>query len=210
MSKKFKDFEYDIQYNYADYRTKEGKRDYAVVFKYLGSDTKVVIPSEIESYPVISMVDTFTNREEMEEIILPNSLENISYGCFRNCKNIKTFEIPKTLQKIGTEAFSGCTSLEEIILPQDDEFSEHMAENGLKSRDNILFSSLKSLMSNADEKINDSELIGEVLKIYGNGLDESTIKFLNDTTTADKWTHSLALGDRDLGQNIFENCTKLI
>ncbi|MFI3255742.1 MAG: leucine-rich repeat protein [Eubacteriales bacterium] len=142
--KVFQDFDYDIQYDYADYQKKEGKRDYAVVFKYMGNETKVTVPSEIEGFPVISMSDSFTSREEMEEIILPEQLERISYGCFRDCKKITKITLPETLISIGTEAFSGCTSLEEILCPETPE-----------------------------------------------------------------WLDNISLGNRDLGQNIFENCPKL-
>lgn len=76
----------------------------------------------------------------LEEIVIPCSVKEISHGCFENCRKLKSVIVeegvesiddhafdfcvelkrvilPKTLKKIGNYAFHWCTSLEEVVFP---------------------------------------------------------------------------------------------
>ena len=50
--------------------------------------------------------------EELESIILPNSLKRIEAGAFSACENLKKINIPENVQEIGECAFGLCVSLE--------------------------------------------------------------------------------------------------
>lgn len=69
--------------------------DTAAINKYLGSDTQVSVPSEIEGYKVTA----------------------IHRYAFADQKELKSVTIPEGVISIGFAAFSGCTSLEELNLP---------------------------------------------------------------------------------------------
>ncbi|MBQ3110729.1 MAG: leucine-rich repeat protein [Clostridia bacterium] len=59
-------------------------------------------------------------NEEIEEVILPESLEIIGDRAFLNCKNIKEIKLPENLIGIGKRAFEGCESLVKVNLPDKD------------------------------------------------------------------------------------------
>ena len=53
-----------------------------------------------------------------EEIIIPDSVKEIGYEAFRNCKNLKKVKLPKNLKLLGDAAFFDCVSLESIDIPE--------------------------------------------------------------------------------------------
>ena len=55
---------------------------------------------------------------DLKEIIIPDGVEVIEKGTFKDCTDLKKVDIPKTLRKIGDEAFENCISLEEIKIPE--------------------------------------------------------------------------------------------
>ncbi len=71
---------------------------------------------------IISENSIFVTRHQfknlkLEEISLPEGLEEIRAHAFRNSK-LKRIRIPSTVKKIGFGAFSSCDYLEEVILPE--------------------------------------------------------------------------------------------
>ncbi len=100
------DFEYDFYEN--------GTKAY--IKKYIGTDTNVVVPSEINGKPVTAL-DMFTFTSSVVSVILPDSTEIIPWYAFAGCKNLKTLYIGNSIKTIGEEAFTNCKSLEAIDLP---------------------------------------------------------------------------------------------
>lgn len=49
-------------------------------------------------------------------VVIPEGVEEIGEGAFRNCVNVENVTLPSTLKKIGKQAFSGCTNLKSINL----------------------------------------------------------------------------------------------
>ncbi|HBI85788.1 MAG TPA: hypothetical protein DDX71_05825 [Ruminococcus sp.] len=77
---------------------------------YIGSDTDVVIPSEIDGLPVCLLGDR----------------------AFASAHNLKTVTIPKTVTGLGTYAFAACDVLTEFRVESGNTFCE--------SRDGVLYS----------------------------------------------------------------------
>lgn len=80
-------------------------------------ETKSIIPSiKIEnSIPNYAYI----NRENLTDIVLPESIKSIGERAFAKCKNLKRITLPEDLEYIGASAFSECESLEEVILPRN-------------------------------------------------------------------------------------------
>lgn len=134
---------------------------YVVIDKYIGSDTDVVIPSEIEGKPVkvigesafiastvkvksIVFADSIEVLESnaclglttLETVVFGKSLKTIGDNAFYLCAALKSMTLPSTLESIGILCFAGCDSLTEIIIPQS-----------VASIGNKAFSSCDSLVS---------------------------------------------------------------
>ena len=50
-------------------------------------------------------------------IVLPSTLDTISFNAFRWCENLKEVVLPDGLTEIGSDAFSGCSGLKYIYIP---------------------------------------------------------------------------------------------
>ena len=128
------DFEYEI--------LEDGT---AEIIWYSGTETDLVIPSEIDGHKVTSIgmsafysgsgenfksvyipegvvkigSQAFDNCQNLEEIKLPDTLETIEHSAFNNCSSLTTITIPKNVDSIGFSAFYGCSALTEINVDED-------------------------------------------------------------------------------------------
>lgn len=86
------------------------------ITKYLGSDTKIVIPSVIENKAVVSVGTTFSGNIVLEELELPDTVTKADLS---NCKALKrlTAHGLTTLSR-STCNLTGCTVLECLALPK--------------------------------------------------------------------------------------------
>lgn len=89
-----------------------------MINKYIGfSDAKVVIPSTFNGKKVLSIGEgCLAKLEELEEVVLPPTLEIISTRAFEECYNLKKINFPSNLKVIGDWAFHK-TALQNIQFP---------------------------------------------------------------------------------------------
>ncbi len=94
------------------------------VSKYTGTDSEVVIPSQINlptlniTYPVVAIDrNAFEGNNIITSVTIPDSVKVIGASAFTDCKNLKTVKIPNSVYGIGDDAFSGCSNLESIEIP---------------------------------------------------------------------------------------------
>ena len=81
-------------------------------------DKNIIIPSDIDGKPVISIVaEAFKNDIALESITLPDSLTLIEREAFSGCNSLKEVFVGSNLKEIGYGAFYWCTSLKNITLP---------------------------------------------------------------------------------------------
>ena len=88
-----------------------------ILTSYTGHDKKVVIPEGIVAIDNFDDDFVFHQNGEIEEVVLPESLEYIGRAAFWDCKGLKKINFPSGLSMIGELAFKGCESLGEIDLP---------------------------------------------------------------------------------------------
>ncbi|MBQ8000291.1 MAG: leucine-rich repeat protein [Ruminococcus sp.] len=112
----------------------------AIIHYYIGYDEEVVVPSYIDTKPVSTigerafydtkvrsvtisegistlMDEAFFYCYELEEVILPASLDTVGLGVFRDCKSLKAVTFTGDNAALGGYMFYGCVSLEDITLP---------------------------------------------------------------------------------------------
>ncbi len=88
----------------------------ATITDYIGTDTKLTIPSEIESYPVTSIGDYAFYSTAIEEIVIPDSVISIGDYAFSHCESLKIVTLGNSVETIGEYTFHR-TAIEEIVIP---------------------------------------------------------------------------------------------
>jgi len=96
--------------------------------RYNGNSEKVVVPGSIGGIRVASIgAFTFSNREDIKQVILPENLGFIGEDAFQNCTALADINLPDNVFSIGGFAFKGCTALTGINLPKELNFIEYEA-----------------------------------------------------------------------------------
>lgn len=93
--------------------------DMKILTSYNGHDKKVVVPEGITSIDNFDGDFVFQSSDEIEEVVLPESLEYIGDSAFFECKNLRKVVFSDNVYEIGSDAFGGCENLEEINLPDN-------------------------------------------------------------------------------------------
>lgn len=77
---------------------------------------RVIVPKEIDGYPVISIGENAFKNASFSELILPSSLKAILKNAFQGCTKLKHIDLPECLEYLGEYCFSG-TGLESLHIP---------------------------------------------------------------------------------------------
>ncbi len=124
-------------YNDFTYSIENGE---VTITGYTGSATSLVVPAEIEGYPVTTIgreaftflqiknivipdgvttigLGAFFWCEWLQHITLPDSVTVIEGYAFENCCSLQSFPLPANLTIIGEYAFSACSSFESVSIP---------------------------------------------------------------------------------------------
>jgi hypothetical protein len=62
--------------------------------------------------------DYDSENQELESIVIPDTVKTISEGAFCNCTSLTNVVIPESVTSIGEAAFVGCKSLTSIVIPE--------------------------------------------------------------------------------------------
>ena len=112
------------------YNVEGGK---ATITRYLTLDSNIVIPSDIDGYPVVSLAS----------------------GALTNCTNTTSVVIPSCITNIDVDAFLGCGSLRQITVPQcvcDSRLSSIFPSAYLSITNVVISDGVKSIGSNMFDK----------------------------------------------------------
>lgn len=87
---------------------------------YNGSDTELVIPSEIDGKTVTRIKQfAFYDCTVLTSVTIPNSVTEIGGGAFGRCTGLTNITIPDSVTEIGSGAFDYCTRLTSITISSD-------------------------------------------------------------------------------------------
>lgn len=93
-----------------------------IIDKYVGKETDVIVPSEIDGTKVVKIsIQTFSKNKNIKSIVIPETVTEIWEFAFRGCSSLRKIKLPKTLKLLERGAFELCTSLETIKLDKDNE-----------------------------------------------------------------------------------------
>ena len=94
------------------------KNNEVTVTGYIGTETKVVIPGEIEGYPVVAIEqNAFVNNKSITELVVEDGVEKIGRYAFDGCTSLRSITLAKTVKEIDWYAFRK-TAIEEIVIPE--------------------------------------------------------------------------------------------
>ena len=95
--------------NKADFQIKDG-----VLVKYVGNQSKVVIPDNVTSIEEMA----FMNNDTLKEIIITNGVVSVGNCAFYNCSGLTHVFIPNSVTSIGYCVFDGCKQLKRITVQE--------------------------------------------------------------------------------------------
>ena len=58
----------------------------------------------------------YKKNNQLEEIIIPNEIKELTEKCFCDCLYLNQIRIPSSITKIGKECFSNCSHLSKVII----------------------------------------------------------------------------------------------
>lgn len=116
---------------------------FVVITKYKGTETSIIIPKELEGYPVLA-IETLTTRTEgvvinsvetqdgllcigtsafygsdITNIKISDTVQYIDSGAFKFCDELKEIEFTSSVKYINMDAIDCCTNLEKVIIPSN-------------------------------------------------------------------------------------------
>ncbi len=93
-------------------------REYVVLTGYLGEDTAVTVPSQLDGLPVRRIAGlAFYEGVAVESVVLPDTVTELEDNAFYYCTAMSSVTLPDSITKLGNKCFSWCSALEEITLP---------------------------------------------------------------------------------------------
>lgn len=92
------------------------KLDSITITKYIGEDSKVVVPETIHGKKV-NRIDNYAFHEcrHITEVNLPKTVKSIGSHSFYNCRKLKRFQGTDVITSIEDGAFKNCDALDELI-----------------------------------------------------------------------------------------------
>lgn len=101
------------------------RKDYSIeITGYMGSDTVLELPAEIDGAPVTGLGEALfagrgkTAAAPLLRVTLSPWVKEIGSRCFADCDALEEVQLPERLYCLGESAFEGCTALRQIILPR--------------------------------------------------------------------------------------------
>ena len=155
------------------------------IVKFHGAPEDVVIPEELDGYPVteigfkafnlkrtirsVKIPDTvtvigpqaFSSCDGIEEVKLSKNLKSIGYKAFSNCKGLRTIELPESLEDVGYNPFNLCDNLKNVTFSGENKRYEIRDGALIRKEDHCLISWFHALGTE------DSYLVPKDIKTIG-------------------------------------------
>ena len=86
----------------------------------IGRSYKTLKSLDVSAVSNVEFADeAFKNYYNLEQLLLPSSLEKVTYMMVAGCKNLKSIDIPASVVEIEQSAFEDCRSIETITFGGD-------------------------------------------------------------------------------------------
>ncbi len=129
----FGDYEYELQ--------DDGT---VSLYKYIGKDTTVTVPSTLDGKKVTRLSNLlFNGNKNVKEITVPGCITRYDSGStggngiFRGCTSLEKVNLPANMTEIPDYTFAGCTALKSIDLPAKVKEIGYAAFSGCTALNNV-------------------------------------------------------------------------
>lgn len=114
------------------------EKERAVITGFEGFETNLVLPPQIEGYPV-AVLDrkAFLSRKSLCSILVPDSMEEVGDWAFAHCDSLREISFPRRKVRFGRNILKGCGNLERIEVrdPGESEGEEKRAAESTSFRE---------------------------------------------------------------------------
>ena len=111
---------YDSEWKpYTIYEYSLDESDRAIITKYYGNVSSILIPQTLDGHDVIAIGSSaFAKNTLLRNVTIPEGITTINSYAFQNCTNLMDITFPDSLTDIGISAFSNCSNLTELTFPK--------------------------------------------------------------------------------------------
>ena len=107
--------------------------DHVTILKYDGDEKELNIPKQINGKLVFAIDDSsFYGNENIEKVVVPNSVVRIGYQAFIGCENLKEITLPDGIIEFGESVFDVCPNLEKINVKMDSKTDDILKKSVFK------------------------------------------------------------------------------
>ncbi|MDE7263584.1 MAG: leucine-rich repeat domain-containing protein [Anaeroplasmataceae bacterium] len=111
---------------------------------YMGKNTEIVFPNDINGNTYVIQSSIFENDENLTSVTLSTGVTGIGVSAFKNCENLTTVVIPSSTTTIDSSVFSGCNNINMLSIPIS--LSSYFTKSNLRQ---IIITEAESIKANA-------------------------------------------------------------
>lgn len=104
------------------------------ILSYIGKETNVVVPKEIDGCPVTEIGESAFAGTKIVSVVLPDTVTSIDWFAFSGCSSLTRVTAGSTLASVGYGAFDGCPAALTLICPTGSYLSEYGKSFGIAVR----------------------------------------------------------------------------
>ena len=104
--------------NLNNFEISDASEGTAVISKYIGTETAVVIPTVIANKNIVGIgAEAFKDRTDITSVEYHDGIVSIGAHAFYGCKKLKVLHVPKKVERIEEYAFWGCEYVGNVTVP---------------------------------------------------------------------------------------------
>lgn len=102
------------------------------ITSYLGHDTQVTVPAQIDGKPVLSIGEYAFRNSPAEQVIVSDGVQSIGWFAFYGSYKLSSAILPASVTQIGYGAFDLCSSKLRITCPPSSYAAQYAVSYGIE------------------------------------------------------------------------------